>query len=31
MIREIPKAKAVPLLVRREHESLYLAVRLPAE
>lgn len=31
MVREMPKAKAVPLLVRREYESLYLAVRLPSE
>jgi serine protease Do len=31
MVRDMPKAKAVPLLVRREYESLYLAVRLPTE
>jgi serine protease Do len=29
MARELPKGKAIPLLVRRENESLYLAVRLP--
>jgi serine protease Do len=29
LARELPKGKAIPLLVRRENESLYLAVRLP--
>ncbi|MFO1422780.1 MAG: DegQ family serine endoprotease [Candidatus Competibacteraceae bacterium] len=29
LARELPKGRAVPLLVRRENESLYLAVRLP--
>ena len=29
MAKEMPKGKAIPLLVRRESESLYLAVRLP--
>jgi serine protease Do len=29
LARELPKGKAIPLLVRRENEALYLAVRLP--
>ena len=29
LAKELPKGKAVPLLVKREAESLYLAVRLP--
>jgi serine protease Do len=29
MAKELPKGKAIPLLVRRENESLYLAMRLP--
>ena len=29
LARDLPKGKAIPLLVRRENESLYLAVRLP--
>ncbi len=29
MAKELPKSKAIPLLVRRENESLYLAMRLP--
>jgi len=29
LARELPKGKAIPLLVRRENETLYLAVRLP--
>jgi serine protease Do len=29
LAKELPRGKAVPLLVRRENESLYLAVRLP--
>lgn len=29
LARELPKGKVVPVLVRRENESLYLAVRLP--
>ena len=29
LAKELPKGKAVPLLVRRENEALYLAVRLP--
>jgi len=31
LIKELPNGKAVPVLVRRENESLYLAVRMPAE
>lgn len=31
MARELPNGKAVPVLVRRENESLYLAVRMPPE
>jgi serine protease Do len=31
LARELPNGKAVPVLVRRENESLYLAVRMPAE
>ena len=27
--KDLPKGKAIPLLVRRENESLYLAMRLP--
>ena len=29
LIKELPKGKAVPVLVRRDNESLYLAVRVP--
>ena len=29
LARELPAGKAVPILVRRDNESLYLAVRLP--
>ena len=29
MAKELPKSKAIPVLVRRESESLYLAMRLP--
>ena len=29
LARDLPKGKAIPLLVRRENETLYLAVRLP--
>jgi serine protease Do len=29
LAKELTRGKAVPLLVRRENESLYLAVRLP--
>ncbi|MFZ1830044.1 MAG: DegQ family serine endoprotease, partial [Candidatus Competibacteraceae bacterium] len=29
LARELPRGKVTPLLVRRENESLYLAVRLP--
>ena len=29
LAKDLPKGKAVPLLVKRETESLYLAVRLP--
>ena len=29
LAKEIPKSKAIPLQVRREHETPYLAVRLP--
>ena len=29
LAKELPKGTAIPLLVRRENESLYLAVRLP--
>ncbi len=29
MVKALPKGKAIPLLVRRDSESLYLAVRLP--
>jgi serine protease Do len=29
LARELPKGKAIPVLVRRESEALYLAVRLP--
>ena len=29
LVKELPKGKAIPLLVRRENETLYLAVRLP--
>jgi serine protease Do len=31
MAKELPNGKAVPVLVRRENESLYLAVRMPPE
>ena len=31
LAKELPNGKAVPVLVRRENESLYLAVRMPAE
>ncbi|MCP5159340.1 MAG: DegQ family serine endoprotease [Gammaproteobacteria bacterium] len=31
LAKELPNGKAVPVLVRRESESLYLAVRMPAE
>ena len=27
--KELPKGKAIPLLVRRENETFYLPVRLP--
>ena len=29
--KELPNGKAVPVLVRRENESLYLAIRMPPE
>ncbi len=29
LAQDLPKGKAIPLLVRRDNESLYLAVRLP--
>ncbi len=29
LAKELPKGKAIPLLVKRESEALYLAVRLP--
>ncbi len=29
LAKELPKGKVVPILVKRESESLYLAVRLP--
>lgn len=29
LAKELPKGKAIPLLVRRENETLYLAVRVP--
>ena len=29
LIKELPKGKAVSVLVRRDHESLYLAMRMP--
>ena len=31
MTKELPKGKVIPLLVKRESESLYLAIRIPAE
>ncbi|MCB1822498.1 MAG: PDZ domain-containing protein, partial [Candidatus Competibacteraceae bacterium] len=31
MAKELPNGTAVPVLVRRENESLYLAVRMPPE
>ncbi|MDS4041841.1 MAG: DegQ family serine endoprotease [Candidatus Competibacter sp.] len=31
LARELPKGKAVPMLVKRESESLYLAVRVPKD
>ncbi|MFZ1493165.1 MAG: PDZ domain-containing protein, partial [Candidatus Competibacter denitrificans] len=31
LAKELPKGKAVPIWVRRENETLYLAVRLPDE
>ena len=31
MAKELPKSKAIPVLVRRESESLYLAMRLPEQ
>jgi acetyl-CoA carboxylase carboxyl transferase subunit alpha len=31
LAKELPKGKAVPVLVRRDNESLYLAVRLPEQ
>ena len=29
LVKELPKGKAVPVLVRRDNESLYLAIRMP--
>lgn len=31
LTKDLPKGKAIPLLVRRENESLYLAVRIPKD
>lgn len=31
LVKELPKGKAVPVLVRRDNESLYLAIRIPEQ
>ncbi|WP_246327677.1 DegQ family serine endoprotease [Candidatus Competibacter phosphatis] len=31
LVKELPKGKAVPVLVRRDNESLYLAIRTPEQ
>ncbi|QQS53667.1 MAG: DegQ family serine endoprotease [Candidatus Competibacteraceae bacterium] len=31
LVKELPKGKAVPVLVRRDNESLYLAIRMPEQ
>ena len=31
LVKDLPKGKAVPVLVRRDNESLYLAIRMPEQ
>ncbi|MCB1825599.1 MAG: DegQ family serine endoprotease [Candidatus Competibacteraceae bacterium] len=31
LVKELPKDKAIPVLVRRDNESLYLAIRMPEQ